>query len=207
MIVTQTDKNTKIVTIDNNIGMITFVIGSLGGVNKPIHVEHIAEKCARLFPDKFTWKLPEYKDRQWPDKSAVIYAIQDARKVRFVTGKPDSNILTTQGVEWFIANSDKFSLDGKVVAKPTLSTKDKQEIEDIKRSQLYSKFKANSLSIDDSCLFTDMLLLRPDSSQHNIINKFNKIRNIILLSDDKELKQFVDMCDVTFKSLFEGSQQ
>jgi len=71
----------------SNSNVALFALYKLGGVSKKIHTEYIAWEAFNLAKDKFSWSLPEFRERGFPDKVTVRYALETAKKSKLVRGR------------------------------------------------------------------------------------------------------------------------
>ena len=64
----------------SNLDIALFALYKLGGVNKKIHTEYVTWEAFQMAPERFLWRLPEFRKRGWPDKTPVRHALEDAKK-------------------------------------------------------------------------------------------------------------------------------
>ncbi|MBI3399534.1 MAG: hypothetical protein HY026_09970, partial [Deltaproteobacteria bacterium] len=79
----------------SNIDIALFALYKLGGISKKIHTEHIAWEAFQLAKERLLWRLPEYREKGFPDKTIIRYALGDAKKKKYgklVTGSSGGDI-------------------------------------------------------------------------------------------------------------------
>lgn len=64
----------------SNVDVAVYILATLGGAEKTVYSEHIAAKCYEVAPGRFSWRLPDYREKGWPDKYIVKTALEDAKK-------------------------------------------------------------------------------------------------------------------------------
>ena len=64
----------------SNVDISLFALVRLGGTTKKIHTEHIAWEAYQLAPERFSWRLQEFRDQGFPDKTPVRFALEQAKK-------------------------------------------------------------------------------------------------------------------------------
>jgi len=71
----------------SNVDVALYALYKLGGATKKIHTELIAWEAYNLSEERFSWTLPEFRKRGFPDKTTVRYALESAKKEKFVKGR------------------------------------------------------------------------------------------------------------------------
>ena len=66
-----------------NVEIAILALADLGGVDKSVHLEHIAERAFKLSPGPFRWDLDEYAEQI--DKDKVRVSLTDAEKEKCPT--------------------------------------------------------------------------------------------------------------------------
>ena len=67
----------------SNVDIVVYVLGLLGGAEKTVYSEEVAAKCYEVAPTRFSWRLPAYRAKGWPDKYVVKTALEDAKKDKY----------------------------------------------------------------------------------------------------------------------------
>jgi hypothetical protein len=57
-----------------------FALYKLGGISKKIHTEYIAWEAYQLAKERFSWRLPEFREKGFPDKTPVRFALEQGKK-------------------------------------------------------------------------------------------------------------------------------
>lgn len=188
-----------------------FALYKLGGVTKDIHTEKIAWEAYNLAKERFSWRLPEFREKGFPDKTPVRFALEQAKKEEngsLVSGRAGGDIggkelegwhFTTQGANWIKKNEVRIAKD--LHQKPQSSHKidAKRFIKRIKNDPLFKYFyEKNTLNNVSRYLFTDMLICAPDASFDIIEQKLNQIIANANLIGDEEIINFLEACKEKF---------
>jgi hypothetical protein len=64
----------------SNVDVVVYVLALLGGVEKTVYSEDVAARCYEVAPSRFSWQLPKYRQKGWPDKYIVRAGLEDAKK-------------------------------------------------------------------------------------------------------------------------------
>jgi len=102
----------------SNMDIALFALYKLGGISKKIHTEEIAWEAFQLAKERFSWRLPKFRQMGFPDKTPVRFALEEAKKKErseLVVGKSGGDIggdiegwqLTPQGVIWIKENEER----------------------------------------------------------------------------------------------------
>lgn len=194
----------------SNVEVVVYALATLAGAEKTIHSEDIAAKCYELSPNRFSWRLPEYRGK-WPDKYIVKTALEDAKKKSYgalVEGtyaldlSKDGWRMTPHGVEWIKKNKDRVAkaLKQKV---PIIPKRDAERFTRKLRADVCFKHfqQKGSLEGFSSYKFTDMLGCSPDASKDIIKRKFDRLLATSKLVNDMEVIKFLDACSHDFSSI------
>jgi hypothetical protein len=193
--------------------VVLFALYKLGGVSKKVHTEDIAWEAYKLAKEKFCWQLPEYRKREFPDKTIVYYALADAKKKKYgklVVGKGGHDSggelegwrLTSEGVAW-IKEREKRILEGLKEETPDLPKREAERfIKKIKGDQFFKYFQERHC-LDDApqYMFTDMLVCAPDAARNIIKQKFEQVCANAELVGDVEISDFLKACTEKFGDL------
>jgi len=197
----------------SNIDIALFALHKLGGTSKKVHTEHIAWEAYQLAKERFSWRLPEFRDR-FPDKSPVRFALEQAKKKehgKIVTGRAGGDIgrpelegwrFTPEGAEWIRKNESRIakSLKQKV---PDLPKREAEKfVRKLRADNCFRHFqRRGNLDEVSSYMFTDMLGCSPDASKDIIRQKFDRLLATAKLVNDRELITFLKVCASTFSAL------
>lgn len=198
----------------SNMDIALFALYKLGGISKKIHTEYIAWEAYQLAKERFSWRLPEFREKGFPDKTPVRFALEQGKKKEFgklVTGRAGGDInrpelegwrFTPQGAEWIKDNEGRILklIGQKAPDLPKLVAE--RFVKQLKNDPSFVSFKKNkNLDEVSSYMFTDMLTCAPDASNEIIRQKFDRILSTANLVNDKEILQFLDACAKKFAQM------
>lgn len=191
-----------------NIDITLFVLYKLGGAVKKIHTEHVAWEAFQLAPERFSWRLKEFREKNLPDKTPVRHALEASKKMgKLVIGKSGGDRsggregwqLTPDGVKWIESNLKRISDALKVIVSSYPKEDSARFLKKIKKSQLYKLYLNDSdLSEANNYMFIDMLNCTPEATSETIKRIFNRFFNTALLIDDSEILKFLENCKTKF---------
>lgn len=198
----------------SNIDIALFALYKLGGISKKIHTESIAWEAFQLARERFSWRLPEFREKGFPDKTLVYFALGDAKKKKYgklVTGRAGGDInrpelegwrFTPQGAEWIKKNESRISQALKQKAPDLPKLVAERFVKQLKTDPSFTSFIKNG-NLDDvsSFMFTDMLACAPDAPKEIIKQKFERLLTTANLINDKEIIKFLKACEVKFAQL------
>lgn len=201
-------------TADNksitNVEVVVLALGRLGGATKKVFSEEIAVEAHHLAPERFSWRLEKYRDRGWPDKYVVRYALEDAMKKEYghmVDGSYSTDLskdgwqLTLGGVQWIAENAErvasKLLLDSPKIPKQDAA----RFVKRVKRDPLFKLHLTDGFDPATPYQFTDMLNCSPDAPRELIRSKFDRLRAISQLAGDPQVVEFLEDCAVKFTGL------
>lgn len=198
----------------SNMDIALFALYKLGGISKKVHTEYIAWEAYKLAKERFSWRLPEFREQGFPDKTPVRFALEQAKKKEFgklVTGRAGGDInrpelegwrFNPQGAEWIKNNEGRIlkSLGQKAPDLPKLVAE--RFVKQLKNDPTFFSFQKN-VNLDEvsSYMFTDMLACAPDASKEIIRQKFERILSTANLVNDKEILQFLGACAKKFAQM------
>ena len=198
----------------SNIDIALFALHKLGGAMRKVHTEHIAWEAYQLAPDRFSWRLPEYRERGFPDKTAVRYALEQAKKKEggeLVSGRGGGDVggselegwgFTPRGVEWMLQRETRISM---ALQEDTVDLHPRDVnrfLAKIKKEYAYSLYiKDKTLDSVTPYMFTDLLGCTPDASPEIVKKKYDRIIAMTTLVGDSEITEFLDRCKMKFLSL------
>ena len=187
----------------SNVDIALFALCSLGGVQRRIHLEEVANECHRLAPGRFGWELKQFK--QIPDIRVAADALADARKeksgglVRSVGARGRGGMrfqLTTCGVKWLEENKARIAkgLKSKSAIAPLAQVR--RVLEFVENDHAFRKFVKNGgvseLSIYD---FADFLGCTYEPSLPHIRRKFIEMKKQAELVEYGKLTEFLRACE------------
>jgi len=198
----------------SNMDIALFALYKLGGISKKMHTEYIAWEAYQLAKERFSWRLPEFREKGFPDKTPVRFALEQAKKKEFgklVSGRAGGDInrpelegwrFTPQGVEWIKDNEGRILklIGQKAPDLPKLVAE--RFVKQLKNDTSFVSFQKNrNLDEVSSYMFTDMLACAPDASKEIIRQKYERILSTANLVNDKEILQFLDACAKKFAQM------
>ncbi|MFC2081997.1 hypothetical protein ACFLR0_02315 [Candidatus Bipolaricaulota bacterium] len=197
----------------SNIDVVVLALGELGGAEKRIHTEVIAEKCQQLSPSQFSWVLPQFRSRSLPDKFVTKCSLEDAMKKKYgslVEGRTSRQLeldgwsLTIEGAVWLRKNRDRIQegISGEVVEHHSRRDEKKQMMH-YRRHELVASFlKGGSLRPADKYHLFDLLNCSPDAPHEIVEMRVQNFISTVELAGDEEILRFVSECREVFPELF-----
>lgn len=172
-------------------------------------------ECFKLAKEKFSWRLPEYKD--YPDKAPVRFALEQAKKKendRLVIGKAGGDFasgdregwqLTPEGVNWIKKNEERITNELKIERPKIIEREASRFIKKIKSDSAFKNFIADDYSLINVSKynFIDLLNCPPDVPLEIIQSKFFDIKTLSALVNDKDISFFLEMCENKFKDILD----
>ena len=196
--------------LPNKVEIAVYSLALLGGAEKSVHSENIAAKCHEIAPSQFSWQLPAYRERGWPDKYIAKTALEDAKnKDELVSGAyaldtpKDGWTLTAEGARWFRDNASR--IEAALQLKPVAASLPKKEgdrfLRSMRKQPLFKEFrKTGRLQAGSVYAFTDLLSCSPDAAPEVVWSKFSRLATRAELVQDKEVIGFLAACEETFRS-------
>lgn len=204
----------------SNIDIALFALYKCGGISKKIHTEHIAWEAYNLAKERFSWRLPEFKGKGFPDKTPIRFALEAAKKKengKLVTGRAGGDInrpelegwrFTPEGAEWIKKNEDRILQALKHGAPDMPKLEAERFIKQLKNDPVFISFiKNRNLDSVSSYMFTDMLACAPDASKEIIKHKFEHLLTTATLVNDREIRQFLKACVTKFAELIVNEER
>lgn len=198
----------------SNIDIALFALYKLGGISKKIHTEFIAWEAYQLAKERFSWRLPEFREKGFPDKTPVRFALEQAKKKeygRLVTGRAGGDInrpelegwrFTPHGAEWIKQNESRISKALKQTAPDLPKLVAERFVKQLKNDHCFISFsKSRNLDEVSSYMFTDMLACAPDAPKEIIRQKFEQFLATAKLVKDKRILEFLETCETKFAKL------
>ncbi len=199
----------------SNMEIALFSLYQLGGATKKIHTELIAWEAYQLAPERFSWRLPEFRERGFPDKTAVRYALEQAKKKEnneLVTGRGGGDVggselegwtFTSRGVQWAKTNISKISEALEASVANIHPREVDRFLKKIKQEKAYEFFlEDGNLQRVTPYMFTDLLGCTPDASPEVISRKLERFLSVATLISDDNILHFLHKCKNEFASLF-----
>lgn len=194
----------------SNLDIALFALYKLGGITKRIHTEEIAWEAYCLAKDRFAWRLPQFKEKGFPDKTPVRFALEQAKKAEngtLVSGRAGGDAggelegwqFTPKGANWFKRNEARIAKELHEKAPTKTGVQAKRFIKRIKDDPLFKLFqKKKTLENANRYMFTDMLVCAPDASDEIIKQKMVQLISNAILISDEEILEFLELCKEKF---------
>ncbi len=199
----------------SNIDIALFALYRLGGVSGKVHTERIAWEAFQLSKEKFSWRLPEFRDKGFPDKTTVRHALEQAKKAAkgaLISGRGGGDAsgelegwqFTPAGIEWIKGNETRIT-EGLKQKGPNAPKRDAERfIRKLKSDTFFKYFQEKGTLIDTpQYMFTDMLVCAPDASKDIVRQKFEQLVKSAELVNDKEIIQFLSACKEKYKHILD----
>ena len=168
----------------NAIETILITIQSLGGMQKALNTEDIAQKANKVSPNSFTWK--KYKDQI--DLSLIKVSLYQAKKKQLISGSEKNGwMLDTKGLD-LIGKSKNKKKSFKLRSLKDDIQKQEKEISRITNSKIYQqyiikKFKPSLRQMEE--IFRVNLYIA-DTKRKSILNKI-----VNLCRSNEEIYKFL----------------
>jgi len=198
----------------SNADIALFALYKLGGVTKKIHTEYVAWEAFQLAPERFSWRLPEFRERGFPDKTPVRHALEQTKKKAYGSllkgraggdagGKESEGwIFTPKGAEWIKQNELRIAQALKLESPPVLPREANRFLRKVTKDISYICFqKDGDLGRVSPYMFTDMLGCTPDASKEIISKKFGRLLSAATLVGDETIIEFLNKCRQQFSFL------
>lgn len=182
--------------------IVVYVLGSLGGATRRVLSEHIATGCYAIAPAEFSWSLPEYRARQWPDKYIAKVALEDARRPRngaLVVGSWSLDVskdgwrLTSQGVlVWSSVQS--LSEVPRIPLPENEGREGRRILGRLERHELYRQYLSGRGLGHSAYRFYDLLNCSPDVPREVMTTKVDLLLAVAEAAKSEEVKAFLNAC-------------
>lgn len=200
----------------SNIDIALFALYKLGGIAKKIHTEYIAWEAYNLAPERFSWRLPEFREKGFPDKTLVRYALDDAKKKTYgslIKGRAGGDVggresegytFTPAGTRWIKHNILRIS-EALKAKTPLIHPREAHRfLMKVNKDSAFLHFLKNgNLEQVSQYMFTDMLGCTPDASKEIVRRKFDRFLSVATLVGDEDVIHFLDNCKAKFSYLLE----
>lgn len=197
-----------------NIDVALFSLFRLGGATKKVHTEYIAWEAFQLAPERFSWRLPEFREKGFPDKTPVRHALEQAKKREYgslVKGRAGGDaggeesegwIFTPAGVEW-IKNNESRITRALEYKPPLIHPREVDRfLRKIRKDKSFEYFESDrDLGRVSPYMFTDMLGCTPDAPSEIVSKKFDRLLSTAISIGDKNTIEFLEKCRRKFSSL------
>lgn len=198
-----------------NLDLVVYALYRLGGASRKVYTEEVAWECYQIAPERFSWRLPQFRNRGFPDKDIVRVALTDAAKPkhgRLVKGRYGVEIsgrgsdgwqLTPRGAKWILDYSLK--IEGVLGTKsPEAAPREAQRFSrQIRKDPAFHVFLHDGMQAVTSYMFTDFLGCSPDAPLDIIRSKFERVSASTQLVQDVEAINFLEECRKKFGQYFE----
>ena len=193
----------------SNMDIALFALYQLDGINKKVHTEEIALKCFQLVKERFSWRLPQFRD--YPDKTPVRHALEKAQNPENLVigqaggekkGEREGWRLTSEGVRWLKANEKRIAKSLKQEL-PAMNPRERGRfLKRIRQEEAFSNYlRDGNFNNVSRYNFSDLLRCPPDASFQVIRKKFEVLQaQAELISDDK-VNEFLALCMKNFADI------
>jgi len=187
------------------VDVVTLALGTLGGAERPVHLEVIAMRAFKISPGAFRWDLEEYAN--YIDKDKVRVSLTDAQKEKYgarvravgakrggISKPTDAWQLTPSGTAWYRENRDPVASEPEGRQSSLKKGKATALRKRLENSELYEAFKTTGQVEEDAFAFTDLLECSPDANNQVVQAKLDILMNQVGLLGDQALAEFLDAC-------------
>lgn len=197
----------------SNMDIALFALYKGGGVSQKVHTEEIAWEAYQLAKERFSWRLPKFRQMGFPDKTPVRFALEQAKKKgngKLVSGRSGGNAggelegwrFTSQGAIWIKQNEARILENLKQKAPNVPKREADRFMKKIKIDDFFKYFQEKrTLDEASQYMFTDMLVCAPDASKNIIKQKFEQLYSNAELVNDLEILGFLGACKDKFSDL------
>ncbi len=201
-------------TMVTNIDLVVYALYRLEGTVRKVYTEEIAWECYQLVPERFSWRLPQFRDKGFPDKDIVRVALTDAAKVKhgaLVSGRYGVEIsgrgsdgwrLTPRGAKWILEHRSR--IEGVLHTRPSeVAPRETQRFSRrIRKDPAFQAFLRDGVRGLTPYMFTDFLGCSPDAPLEIVQSKFERILATAQLVQDREVICFLEECRREFGKRF-----
>ena len=198
--------------------VVTFAVGLLGGLESPIHLEHIAVKAHELAPGAFRWKLDEFPDHI--DKELVREALYAAAKRRRGQNRDEALVegvrvkgestrppatwrLTPAGAYWISENESSLAAIAEGEGPKLPEARVKKIMKRIDSSDLYQQYRQAGEVSYSPYDFTDLLDCSPDAPNPVVLQQLELLRGQLGFLGNNDLLIFLDACTAAHARMLE----
>ena len=185
-----------------NVEVVTWALAELGGVERSVHLEEVADRAHEIAPGVFRWDLPKYQNRIAKEK--VRRSLGDAtaseygalvRAAGATRGEKNRYWrLTPEGVSWVRENEERIR---EIVGGPTPKLQKKKATairKQLTTSPLYIEYERSGKVTPNPYAFTDLLECSPDAAENVVEERFNDLKVQTQLIGEPELLEFLLAC-------------
>ncbi len=197
----------------SNMDIALFALYKKGGVSQKVHTEEIAWEAYQLAKERFSWRLPKFRQMGFPDKTPVRFALEQAKKQegnKLVSGRSGGDAggelegwrFTSQGVIWIKENETRILENLKQEAPNVPKREAERFIKKLKIDTFFNYFQEKrTLDEASQYMFTDMLICAPDASKNILKQKLEQLYTNAELVNDLEILEFLEACKEKFSDL------
>jgi len=197
----------------SNMDIALFALYKRGGISQKVHTEEIAWEAYQLAKERFSWRLPKFRQMGFPDKTPVRFALEQAKRKengKLVSGRSGGDAggelegwcFTSQGAIWIKENETRI-VDNLKQKSPSVPKREAERfIKKIKIDAFFKYFQEKG-NLDEASqyMFTDMLVCAPDASKNIVKQKFGQLYSNAQLVSDSEILDFLEACKRKFGDL------
>jgi len=190
-----------------------FALYKGGGVSQKVHTEEIAWEAYQLAKERFSWRLPKFRQMGFPDKTPVRFALEQAKKKengKLVSGRSGGDAggelegwrFTSKGAIWIKQNEARI-LENLKQKAPNVPKREAERFMKKIKIDAFFKYFQEKRTLDEAAqyMFTDMLVCAPDASKNIIKQKFEQLYSNAELVNDLEILGFLGACKDKFSDL------
>lgn len=192
----------------SNTDIVLLVLADLGGGERAIDVEDIAESAWKLVPARFSWP----RHQQYPDLDAVDVTLRAAKKNEgLVTGAKSSGWMLTVAGSAHVERTEqevRSYLERQGQAGRTSNRRERggadsvavRRLTALQRSEAVAKFRAGddaSITVHDFLAFYEVNQYMPEAKY-----AINRQRVVNLVRDDEELRTVADALHERFGTTY-----
>jgi hypothetical protein len=198
-----------------NLDLVVYALFRIGGASRKVYTEEIAWECYRIAPERFSWRLPQFKEKGFPDKDIVRVALTDAAKAKhggLVKGRYGVEIsgrgsdgwqLTPPGAKWILEHRSKIAI-ALGTKPPDVAPREAQRFsKQIRRDPAFQAFLCGGANGVTPYMFLDFLGCTPDAPLRIIQSKFERLLATAQLVQDTDAVNFLEECRQKFTQYFE----
>jgi len=194
----------------SNMDVALYALFKLGGSTKRIHTEEIAWESYQLAKERFSWRLIKFREKGFPDKTPVRFALEQAKKSengQLISGRAGGDAggelegwtFTPNGIKWLRANEERISRSLKHNTLNVPKREAERFVKRINSDPLFITYQ-NNRNLNDTTIymFADMLVCAPDASKNIFKKKFDQLSSNAELVENREISEFLKKCKEKF---------
>jgi hypothetical protein len=197
----------------SNMDIALFALYKKGGISQKVHTEEIAWEAYHLAKERFSWRLPKFRQMGFPDKTPVRFALEQAKKKengKLVYGRSGGDasgelegwLFTSHGAVWIKQNEARI-LENLKQKAPNVPKREADRFMKKIKIDSFFKYYQEKRTLDEASqyMFTDMLVCAPDASKNIIKQKFEQLYSNAELVNDLEILEFLRACKDKYSDL------